>query len=117
MGALKRLKKYNEGVVSTLYICFRFNDKVDLDFMEQYFENGMQNDEIEKIAQEGARNHGLLNVGLKEFFGIDILLPRIHEQSRIATFFTAIDDKINLVAQEIEKIEVWKKGLLGEMFV
>lgn len=39
------------------------------------------------------------------------------EQIKIANFLSAIDEKINLVAVEIEKIEIWKKGLLGELFV
>ncbi|MBK8079420.1 MAG: hypothetical protein IPK25_03475 [Saprospiraceae bacterium] len=37
-------------------------------FAEQYYETGIQNVEIEKVAQEGARNHGLLNIGVKRFF-------------------------------------------------
>ena len=46
-----------------------------------------------------------------------IPFPSKAEQTKIANFLSAIDDKINLVAQEIEKMESWKKGLLGEMFV
>src|SRR5690606_14918500 len=72
MGAIKRLKRYEKGIVSTLYICFRLNQNASVDFIEQYFESGIQNAEIEKIAQEGARNHGLLNVGVSDFFNIEV---------------------------------------------
>jgi len=91
MGAIKRLKRYVKGVVSTLYICFRFNDSINLDFMEQYFEMGLQNVEIEKVAQEGARNHGLLNIGVSDFLNIGLILPSHSEQTLIANFLSSID--------------------------
>jgi len=117
MGAIKRLEKYDYGVVSTLYICFRFNNKVSLDFMVQYFNSGLQNKEIEKVAQEGARNHGLLNIGVDDFFDIKLKLPCNSEQIKIANFLTAIDKKVELVNQQIEHSKEYKKGLLQKMFV
>ena len=117
MGAIKRLKYYEKGVVSTLYICFTFNDSVNLSFMEQYFESGIHNQEIEKVAQEGARNHGLLNIGLSDFFSTEIVLPCLDEQTKIANFLLAIDEKINGCSNQINKTEQYKKGLLQQMFV
>lgn len=116
MGAIKRLKLYDEGVVSTLYICFTFKADISLSYIEHYFESGMHNREIEKVAQEGARNHGLLNIGVGDFFNTEILLPTRLEQTRIANFLSAIDDKINHTRKQIEKAEVWKKGLMQQMF-
>ncbi|MGY5848400.1 restriction endonuclease subunit S [Salegentibacter sp. HM20] len=117
MGAIKRLKNYPEGVVSTLYICFRFNNKVSNSFIEQYFDSGLQNREIKKVAQEGARNHGLLNIGVQDFFDIRMNIPCIEEQQKIADFLSAIDEKIALTTQQIEKSKIYKKGLLQQMFV
>lgn len=117
MGAIKRLNKYDKGVVSTLYICFSFNSNVSLEFMEQYFEFGLQNKEIEKVAQEGARNHGLLNVGVKDFFSIDLLIPLIPEQQKIADFLSGLDSKIEQVNHQITTAQTFKKGLLQQMFV
>lgn len=116
MGAIKKLNRYENGVVSTLYICFRFNKNVSLNFMEQYFENGFQNREIESVAQEGARNHGLLNIGINDFFNISLILPSLPEQEKIANFLSSIDTKIENLVMEIEGFEKWKKGLLGRMF-
>lgn len=117
MGAIKCLNRYYKGVVSTLYICFRFNETINNSFMEQYFETGIQNIEIEKVAQEGARNHGLLNVGVDDFFSIDIYLPTLPEQTRIAQFLSALDEKIIQVQGQIEKTEAWKKGVVQRMFM
>ncbi|MBP1664196.1 MAG: hsdS [Bacteroidetes bacterium] len=107
VGAVKRLNKYPKGVVSTLYICFRFNELVDLGFMEHYFDSGLHNSEIEKIAQEGARNHGLLNIDVKDFFNTRLLLPSLPEQTKIANFLSAIDDKISHCGKQIEGMERW----------
>lgn len=117
MGAFKRLNLYDKGVVSTLYICFTFKTDVSLSYMEQYFESGKHNREIEKVAQEGARNHGLLNIGVSDFFNTEILLPSLPEQTKIANFLSAIDYKINHTQKQIDKTEVWKKGIMQQMFV
>ena len=116
MGAIKRLIKYPKGVVSTLYICFRFLKGINLSFFEHYFEYGNHNVEIEKVAQEGARNHGLLNIGVNDFLNIKIIIPSLKEQTKIANFLSAIDEKINHCSLKIGKMELWKKGLLQKMF-
>ena len=118
LGAIKRLINYERGVLSTLYICFRIN-KVHLpEYFEQYFDSGTMNHELQKIAQEGARNHGLLNMSVKEFFNdIIILAPSKHEQQKIADFLSSIDKKIDLANTLLEKSKSFKKGLLQQMFV
>ena len=117
MGAIKRLIKYEKGVVSTLYICFKFNENVLLSFMEQYFENGYQNAEIEKVAQEGARNHGLLNIGVNDFFNISLTLPSIQEQEKISNCLSCLDIKIENANKQITQTQNFKKGLLQQMLV
>ena len=44
-------------------------------------------------------------------------LPSIEEQTKIANFLSAIDQKINVVSGQIEQAKQWKKGLLQQMFV
>ncbi|MEZ8306658.1 restriction endonuclease subunit S [Vibrio splendidus] len=118
MGAIKPLKRYEKGVVSTLYICFRPKAKFSEAYFEQFFDAGMLNREIAKIAQEGARNHGLLNVSVKEFFDdIKLTVPTLDEQKKIAQFLQSIDTKIEGVVEQIEQTKQFKKGLLQQMFV
>ena len=118
-GAIKPLKLYDKGVVSTLYICFKLKDKYSKygSFFEHYFESGMQNNEIGKIAQEGARNHGLLNIGIQEFFNeVNVLIPQMKEQQKIADCLSSIDELIELQEQKLASLKQHKKGLMQQLF-
>ena len=116
MGAIKRLKLYEKGVVSTLYICFSLNKQVNSDFFEQYVESGNLVPELEKIAQEGARNHGLLNISLQEFFEINLIVPCLKEQMKIATFLSAVDKKISQLSQKLHLLGQYKQGMMQKLF-
>lgn len=117
MGAIKMLSNYEKGVVSSLYICFKLNDKQSCAFYQHYFESGLQNRAIEKVAQEGARNHGLLNIGVNDFFDIELQVPNLAEQNKIAHFLSAIEGKIAIKRAELDMLKNWKQGLLQQMFV
>jgi len=53
---------------------------------------------------------------ISKFTYIEMQLPSLNEQTHIANFLNSIDDKINHCGEQIAKMEVWKKGLLQEMF-
>lgn len=112
-GTIKRLKRYVQGVVSPLYICFAVNKKLaSLDFLEQYFEASIINREIQSIVQEGATNHGMLNVAVDDFFRIKITMPEIEEQKEIAKILSTADHEIDLLQKSIEAEKQKKKALM-----
>ena len=112
-GAIKRLTRYDMGIVSPLYICFEIvGENVSLEYMEQYFEAGLMNREIQAFAQEGARNHGLLNIAVDDFFNSKLVLPSIEEQQAIAAILTAADREIELLRQDLEQEKQKKKALM-----
>jgi type I restriction enzyme S subunit len=51
------------------------------------------------------------------FSNYNVFVPSLPEQQKIATFFSAIDEKISHSSTQIEKMEAWKKGLLQQMFI
>ncbi len=48
---------------------------------------------------------------------LEIKIPCKEEQRKIGDFLTGIDNKINLVNQQLEKTKTFKKGLLQQMFI
>ena len=115
-GAIKPLRLYDKGVVSTLYICFKCNDPREIDFWNQYFDAGLLDKELMSIAQEGARNHGLLNIPTSGFFSLSVLSPSIDEQQKIASCLSALDDIIVTETNKLEALKARKKGLMQQLF-
>lgn len=76
-GSIKRLNAYEQGCLSTLYICFEItSDEVDSDYLECFFDTLKWYGDLSMICAEGARNHGLLNVDIKAFFAdINVSTP------------------------------------------
>ena len=115
-GAIKRLDAYEKGIVSPLYLCFTPRQGVNSEFYLQYFEAGCFDREIYKIAQEGARNHGLLNVSTEDFFHSMLVFPPLEEQERITEILTQCDHVIELKEQKLDELKQLKKEFLRKMF-
>ena len=115
-GAVKRLDKYEKGCLSSLYFVFRPNDNVDSDYLTHYFESSKWHKGISNIAGEGARNHGLLNMAVDDYFATKHYLPSLPEQKKIARIFNAITKRIEIQNKIISKYETLIKGLCDMIF-
>ena len=99
LGAIKRLDKYKNGVLSTLYILFKIIDDTSTssDYLVTYYSTDLWHKEIQSIAAEGARNHGLLNIAPNDFFETMLSIPlKVSEQKKIGNFFISLDHLITL---------------------
>ena len=95
-GNAMSIDEINENEHSTLYIyyalCFRgFKDVISGSAQPQIVGNA-----IRKVTFQ---------------------IPCLEEQTKIANFLSAIDQKIEVVAQQIEQAKQWKKGLLQNMVI
>ncbi len=115
MGAFKRLDDFDKAVVTTLYICFSVKDNIDSDFLMNYFEGGLMVKNLMKIAQEGGRAHGLLNIGLNDFFNLKLTIPSKEEQAEIAKVVNTVDDEIKNYQDYLEQLQAQKKGLMQQL--
>lgn len=116
-GSIKRLDLYDEGALSTLYICFALNKNENSDFYQKYFDSLSWYPELQKICAEGARNHGLLNVPTNDFFQLKLCVPSSDkEQQKIAEFLSTIDTVIEKQKETVSSWEERKKGVMQKLF-
>ena len=105
-GAVKRLDRYEMGVLSTLYIVFALKEdgNIDSDFLVSYYDTDCWHKGVQAIAAEGARNHGLLNITPADYFETVLTVPSdVKEQHQIGTFFAKLDTLITLHQREPPK--------------
>lgn len=118
-GAIKRLDRYENGVLSTLYIVFRIRNEeaVNSDFLVTYYDTSNWHKDIQAVAAEGARNHGLLNIAPTDFFKTELMIPQdIEEQKKIGNYFKALNHLITLHQRKCEETKKLKKYMLQKMF-
>ncbi len=61
---------------------------------------------------------GQTNLKKEDVLTCPLFIPNsLKEQTKIADFLTAIDDKVALIGKELEGAKTFKKGLLQQMFV
>ena len=99
-----------EGAINQAVLCIRSKTLVT-----NYLYNFLlfKKEEILSTYLQGGQGNLSASI-LKE---IDIPTPCLEEQTKIANFLSAIDQKIDNVAAQIDQAKIWKKGLLQQMFV
>ena len=116
-GAIKRLDNYDQGALSSLYICFAPQDNVVSDFILQYFESPKWHKGISEIAVEGARNHGLLNVAVQDFFHTYHYVPKDKkEQIKISKLLMLLDERISTQNKIIEDLKKLKSAIIEKHY-
>ena len=72
---------------------------------------------VRKQLIQGGKTATMTTIGQKEVGNTIVKVPCLEEQTKIANFLSSIDQKIEVVTQQIEQAKTWKKGLLQQMFV
>lgn len=115
-GAIKRLDRYEKGVLSTLYIVFKPKN-INSDYLLSYYDTDKWYKQVSEIAAEGARNHGLLNIAPNDFFQTIFATPMSEiEQQKIGAFLSHVDSLIQAKTKKLESLKAVKKSLLQKCF-
>lgn len=103
-----------EGVVSPLYNVFRLLSGSEV-FFEYYFQGSKWHKYLSEVANFGAR-HDRMNIGIGDFNKMPFKVPSIEEQTKIAQFFSLIDEKLQALNKKKELLERYKKGVMQQIF-
>lgn len=97
------------------YHLMRFRPKIEIDILySHYFCNNTKVlSQLSRLATGSTR----FTISVKSFSSILIDLPCLKEQAKIANFLSAIDEKVDLIANQVQDTEEYKKSLLQQMFV
>ena len=106
-----------EDLMDTLYSyhLMRFRPKVQLDILYSHYFCNIPDvlRQISRVATGSTR----FTISVGEFSKIQINLPSLLEQTKIANFLSAIDNKIEKVGKQLVESKQFKKALLQQMFV
>lgn len=98
------------------FVYHSFSTKDNPEFLEKTLNGRYTQKQLKRVITSGARMDGLLNITFENFAKIKVSLPSLPEQEKIADFFSALDEKIDLKEKEIEDVKAMKKGFLQKMF-
>lgn len=105
-----------EGIASPLYTVFRIKDsKIRNEFLALYFKSNAWHSYARSVANYGARSDRM-NIRNEDFFLMPIPIPNIEEQERIISFFSLLEDKINLAERTLELFEIARKATTDQIF-
>ena len=107
---------YNENlgrvIVSSLYVCFQTIENVNDRFLNLFFDTTKFNNSVLSNGEGGVR----IYLFYENFSLIPFAIPTLPEQTRIASFFTALDKKIAQLKQKKTLLEQYKKGVMQKIF-
>lgn len=86
---------------------------IESKYMWHLFNSKKFRKEIFSISQGGTQ----IYVNFPAVKKLSIPVPSLKEQSKIANFLTAIDDKITATQTQLQAVKQYKQGLLQQMFV
>jgi type I restriction enzyme S subunit len=111
-GSIGRIAKtqYDAYIDRTLLIFQSYKAEINVDYFKFVV---FLLFEIEKTKAPG----GIIKTITKEVLtDFHVPIPSINEQTKIANFISVLDEKLTLISNQIDEMQVYKKGLLQGMF-
>jgi type I restriction enzyme S subunit len=111
VGSISRLDKFDNGVLSPMYVVFKTNNKIDSDFFYHWLDTAEANGKIRSCASGSVRE----SVDFKSFCSIKIKVPDIKEQEQITKILNVSELEIQSLESKLQIIKDQKKYLLNNL--
>lgn len=112
IGSASALTLKNIAIGRTINILRPIKDDIYSQILVSYYINQKLRKKIATLAK-GVSISNVYNSDLKT---LKLNLPTLPEQQKIATFFTAVDDKIQALKKKKALLEQYKKGIMQQLF-
>ena len=108
--------KEEEARIPYVYHCFAVKENNDKSYIARLLNNQKIDQQLKRLISSSVRMDGLLNISYEEYTGIDLYLPSLPEQQKIADFLSLVDQRIEKQRQLVESLKKYKRGLLSAIF-
>jgi len=109
------LNRYGSATISPVYSVFQITESCDYKFISTLLKTKSFINKMIRYRQGVV--YGQWRIHESHFLNIKVDIPCIQEQTKIATFLSSLDKKIELTDKELNTTKKFKKALLQKMFV
>lgn len=99
------------GIISSLYVCFSTNEKMTDDYMRYFIQLEKTQFDFNRYGEGGVR----IYLWYPLFASIKVEVPPITEQKAISNVLLAADKEIQLLQEQLEQMELQKKGMMQQL--
>ena len=99
------------GIISSLYVCFRTNEKILDAFLSQMLQLNYTKFKINAFGEGGVRVY----LWYELFAKIKIEIPSVEEQAKIVEVLSACDKEIKLLENQRDALKHQKRGLMQKL--
>lgn len=102
------------GCIHDGWLLIRNNqNKFDSAFLLQFLSSPFVKMQYERLSNQGV----VSNLNKELVKSVDVYIPALPEQQKIADFLTAVDKQIEVEEKRLKTMKIIKKGLLQQMFI
>ena len=99
------------GIISSLYVCFKTNEKVSNEFFIEWLKIEKTKHDIERYGEGGVRIYLWYDL----FKKLKINLPSIEEQNAIVEVLATANQELKSYQDKLEALQLQKKGLMQQL--
>ena len=107
------ITKNDEGLLNQNLLKLNSSEKMNNSFLFRQINSERYIAHIKNI-QRGNANQS--NITLKDLFEFDVFIAESKEQTKVANFLTAVDEKITQLTQKHDLLTQYKKGVMQQIF-